>query len=104
MMHRLNRPVVLVALVMVFSLSGTAWADDLPPEPSEAFLVREHANMLIGLYFREYSLPGNGIIDYRTARQILLAEYNEHWDTVGETKAYPLFYWYDADQDGEFAQ
>ena len=95
----------LIAVVLIFSIwisAGLAFAQELPAEPDEQYLVRENVNYVTGFYTREYSLAGNGILDYRTARQILHSEYHAYSDTVVEAKEYPLFYWYDADQDGHF--
>ena len=74
----------------------------LPPEPQEEFLISEDVNIINGLYIRSYSRHQDGVIDYKTARQILISEYNEHWNSVVETKEFPLFYWDDDDQNGEF--
>ena len=103
MTHRRNTKVTAMVLAVVLGIASAAWAHELPPEPSEASLVNEEANLLVGLYVREYSLAGNEVIDYRTARQILVSEQNAYGNTVVETKGYPLFYWYDADQNGHFA-
>ena len=91
-----------VGLALMAGFVGAALANDLPTEPAEQFLVDEDVNIINGLYTREYSLAGNGVVDYKTARQIILSEYNEYWNSVVETKEFPLFYWYDADQDGKF--
>ena len=53
-------------------------------------------------HIREYSLSGDGTVDYKTARQIILSYYNEYWNSVVETKEFPLFYWHDANHDGDF--
>ncbi len=103
MKMKLNIQAVLVGLALMLGMAGAAWAGEVPQEPSDEYLVNEDINITTGLYHREYSLAGNGIVDYKTARQILVAGYNEYWNTVVETKAFPLFYWYDADQDGHFA-
>lgn len=84
------------------SLGHPAFAASPPMEPSEEYLVHEDVNIITGLYAREYSLDGSGVVDYKTARQIVLSEYNEYWNSVVETKEFPLFYWYDADHDGGF--
>ncbi len=103
MKSKLNIQTVLIGLALLLGLAGSAWAGGLPQEPSDAYLVNEDVNIITGLFTREYSLAGNGTVDYKTARQIVLSEYNEYWNTVVETKAFPLFYWYDAEQDGHFA-
>ena len=93
-----------LVLVLTASLVMGSWcyANELPTEPNEDYLVNERVNSIAGLYYREYSLAGNGVIDYKTARQIILSEYNEFWNSVVYTKEHPLFYWHDSDQDGQF--
>ena len=84
------------------SLAQTSYVQNLQPEPSEELLVSEDVNIITGLYTRSYSSQQNGIVDYKTARQIVISEYNEYWNTVVHTKEFPLLYWEDADHDGEF--
>ncbi len=72
-----------------------------PIEPDELLLVNEEINSVVGLYFREYSLKRNGTIDYKTARQIIVSAHNEYGNSVVHTEEYPLFYWYDSNQDGQ---
>ncbi len=92
--------VIGLTLVLV---EGEMVGAEMPPlEPDEAYLVDEDINIVTGLYIREYSLHNDGIVDYKTARQILISEYNEHWNSVVETKEWPLFYWHDAKQDGHW--
>lgn len=94
---------VLLGGMLAMSLTTSpAFAASLPLEPDETHLVREDVNIITGLYTREYSLTDTGVVDYKTARQIVLSEYNAYWNTEVETKAFPLFYWYDANHDGEF--
>ena len=88
--------------LFLFLFLGQGWANNLPPEPNEDFLVSEDVNIITGFYTREYSLAQNGVVDYKTARQIVLSEYNEYWNSVVETREFPLFYWHDANQDGAF--
>ena len=92
-------------LILAFatSLALANWCDAgvLPVEPHEDHLVNEDVNIVAGLYYREYSLRKNGVIDYRTARQIVLSEYNELWNSVVHAIEHPLFYWYDSDGDGQ---
>lgn len=93
---------MVLALAVATNGAGGALAADLPPEPSGEYLVNEDVNIVTGLYTREYSLARNGIVDYMTARQIVRSEYNEYWNTVVETVAFPLFYWSDVGQTGTF--
>ena len=74
----------------------------LSPEPGDDLLIDEDVNIVTGLYTRSYSRQQNGLIDYKTARQIVTSEYNEYWNTVVHTKEFPLLYWEDRNQDGEF--
>ena len=94
---------LIAVILLIGAWAGLALAQELPVEPEEQFLVSEDVNYFTGFYTREYSLAGNGIVDYRTARQVLHSEYHAYSDPVVETKEYPLFYWYDVDQDGHFA-
>ena len=89
--------------VLMISIAGTVRAESLPLEPTDEYLVNEDVNIITGLYIREYSLDGTGIVDYKTARQIIISEYNEYWNSVVQTKEFPLFYWHDAQHDGHFA-
>ncbi len=77
-------------------------AQDLPSEPGNERLVNEDVNIITGLYIREYSLAGNGVVDFKTARQIIQAEHNVFGNTVVETMPHPLFYWFDEKVTGEF--
>ena len=88
----MNFKTVVIGLALVIGMAGWAQAGRLPPEPSEASLINEDVNIITGLYTREYSLAGNRIVDYKTARQILISEYNEYGNSVAETREFPLFY------------
>ena len=91
---------ILLSLIM----EGNGIAANMPQEPGEANLINEDVNIITGLYIREYSLQGDGIVDYKTARQIIFYENNKFWNTVVETVEWPLFYWLDDDRDGVFDQ
>jgi hypothetical protein len=91
---------ILLSLVMV----GQGIAADMPKEPGETHLINEDVNIITGLYTREYSLKGDGVVDYKTARQIIFYENNKFWNTVVETVEWPLFYWLDDNRDGVFDQ
>lgn len=92
----------ILGLLCILVMAGTTMAADLPKEPGEEFLVNEDVNIITGLYIREYSLRGDDIVDFKTARQIIFSEYNEYWNTVVQTIEWPLFYWTDEDRDGVF--
>lgn len=92
----------MVGILLSVVLGGNALAIDMPEEPGEANLINEDVNIISGLYIREYSLKGDGIVDYKTARQIIFYENNKYWNTVVETKEWPLFYWLDTNRDGKF--
>ncbi|HSF09321.1 MAG TPA: hypothetical protein VLA60_07900 [Nitrospirales bacterium] len=91
---------ILLSLIM----EGNGIAAEMPKEPSETYLINEDVNIITGLYTREYSLKGDGVVDYKTARQIIFYENNKFWNTVVETVEWPLFYWLDDDRDGVFDQ
>ena len=96
-------PALIVGMFVMVSSQAVGW-DGPPAEPSEAYLVNEDINSATGFYTREYSLSQDGIVDYKTARQIIVWEYNEYWNSIVETKEYPLFYWHDPNRDGEWVQ
>ncbi|WP_447970592.1 hypothetical protein [Nitrospira sp. M1] len=71
--------VTFILFNMLLLSSLTSFVHAAPPiEPEKTYLVNEDVNVIAGLYFREYSLTGNGVIDYKTARQIIVSEYNEY--------------------------
>jgi hypothetical protein len=98
-----SRSVLLFLAILVSVPIPPASAEVLPSEPGDEHLVNEDVNIVNGLYTREYSLHGDGTIDYRTARQIIRSEYNDYGDTVVEATPHPLFYWYDAKESGVFS-
>ena len=93
---------LVVGVALMWGMAGVAFAIYLPEEPGDDFLVNEEIDTFVGFYVREYSLTQNGVVDYRTARQILGLGLTDNRDTELETKNFPLFYWYDEDQDGRF--
>lgn len=74
----------------------------LPSEPGEEFLIEQSYDSIIGLLFRDYSIRGNGQVDYRTARHILGIHFDDPASEEPHVAPYPLFYWYDAHQDGQW--
>jgi len=89
-------------LLALFLITTSALAHELPPEPGETLLINEEVNVMTGLDIREYSLQNDGRIDFKTARQIRISEYNEYWNSIVTTNAHPLFYWIDQNHDGTF--
>lgn len=77
-------------------------ASSLPDEPDEECLVAQSYDTIAGLLLREYSLRRNGRVDYRTARQIMGVSYDDPAAGELDIAPHPLFYWYDADQDGQW--
>jgi len=92
----------LFLFMHVAAMAPQGLAQGLPPEPESDRLVDEDVNVVVGLYTREYSLSGNGIVDFKTARQIIQAGQNAYGNTVVETLPFPLFYWYDETATGAF--
>jgi hypothetical protein len=95
----------LALLLMTMCLTcrpETILAQRLPTEPAEEFLMNEDVNIATGLYMREYSLHKNGVMDYRTARQIIDSRHNDYGNTVVDAAPHPLFYWYDEKGEGKF--
>lgn len=97
------RSTLFLLAILVTVPTTPASAQVLPSEPGDESLINEDVNIVNGLYTREYSLRGDGTIDYRTARQIIRSEYNDYGDTVVEATPHPLFYWYDAGETGVFS-
>ena len=94
--------ICVFVIFLSLTMGGTGMAKDILKEPDENYLVREDVNIIQGFYFREYSIKQDGVVDFKTARQIIISEYNEHWNSVVHTVEWPLFYWVDEDRDGTF--
>ena len=73
----------------------------LPEEPPKEYLVKEKVDLSVGLYFREYAVLSESV-NYITARQIVAIGRTDYGHSVVETIKYPLFYWFDWNQDGTF--
>ena len=103
----MNRTILTICLSAVLTLCpawpSTSHADSsLPNEPGEELLVAQSSDTIIGLLFRDYSLRGNGQVDYRTARHILGIAYDDPASEEPDVALVPLLYWYDANQDGQW--
>ncbi len=103
-MNKTTQTICLSAILAIcLACSGTGHADSsLPTEPGEEFLVAQSSDTILGLLFRDYSLQGNGRVDYRTARHILGISYDDPASGEPDVASFPLFYWYDANQDGQW--
>jgi len=74
---------------------------NLPTEPPDQYLVSEDIDTVAGLYFRNYAVLSNRV-NYRTARQIMsIAQEHLESDDI-DVSQYPLFYWFDANGDGDY--
>ena len=93
-MRRIGRTLGLSAVVALYwAWPAISQADpSLPNESGEDCLVTQSYDTILGLLVRDYSLRGNGQVNYRTARHIMGISFVRH----------PLFYWYDANQDGRW--
>ncbi len=74
----------------------------LPDEPADELLIEQTFDSAVGFLFRDYSLRGNGQVDYRTARHILGISFDDPASQEPDVASHPLFYWYDPDQDGRW--
>ena len=77
---------------------------NLPQEPEE-FDQREveaYYDWRNNLFFRRFSLSGNGPVNFMTARRTYKVSVNTYGYEVAVTFANPLFYWIDRNGNGEF--
>ncbi len=76
----------------------------LPHEPDE-FDEREldaHYDWRNDLFFREFDMNGNGVVNYMTARRTYKVWLDEFGTPIVVTVGAPLFYWLDCNGNGEF--
>ncbi len=76
----------------------------LPQEPDE-FDDRErdaHYDWRNDLFFREFDLNGDGVVNYMTARRTYNVWLDDFGTPVVVTVGAPLFYWLDRNGNGEF--
>ncbi|MCW5799025.1 MAG: hypothetical protein KIT40_11025 [Nitrospira sp.] len=93
-------PAVL-SLCLIWPISSHA-EPLLPHEPGDELLIEQTFDAVVGLLFRDYSLRGNGHVDYRTARHILGISYDDPASQEPDVALHPLVYWYDPHQDGQW--
>ena len=74
----------------------------IPDEPSDDCLVEQSYDTSVGLFFRSYSLHGDGQVDYRTARHIVGISYDDPATESLEVSPHPVLYWYDPHRDGRW--
>ena len=92
---------MLLVLCLALPTASPA-GSPLPPEPGDDFLIEQTFDSVVGLLFRDYSLQGNGQVDYRTARHILGISYDDPASSRTGCSVAPLFYWYDRNHDGQW--
>ena len=76
----------------------------LPEEPEE-FDDREikaYYDWRNDLFFREFDMNGDGVVNYMTARRTYKVWLDEFGTPVVVTVGAPLFYWLDVNGNGEF--
>jgi hypothetical protein len=93
--------VAAILLCLTCAIDSRA-ALSIPEEPGEEFLVEQSYDTIVGLLFRAYSLHRDGEVDYRTARQIMGISYDDPASAELDVAPYPIFYWYDPKQDGQW--
>lgn len=92
---------VSLALCLLWPTYSTA-DSSLPSEPGDDLLIEQTFDSVVGLLFRDYSLHGDGHVDYRTARHILGIAFDDPASAEPDVALHPLFYWYDPHQDGQW--
>ena len=76
----------------------------LPEEPEEFDdrEVKAYYDWRNDLFFREFDLNGDGVVNYMTARRTYKVWLDEFGTPVVVTVGAPLFYWLDRNGNGEF--
>jgi len=76
----------------------------LPEEPEEFDdrEVRGYYDWRNDLFFREFDMNGDGVVNYMTARRTYKVWLDEFGTPVVVTVGSPLFYWLDVNGNGEF--
>jgi len=76
----------------------------LPEEPEEFDdrEVKAYYDWRNDLFFREFDMNGDGVVNYMTARRTYKVWLDEFGTPVVVTVGSPLFYWLDRNGNGEF--
>ena len=76
----------------------------LPEEPEEFDdrEVKAYYDWRNDLFFREFDMNGDGVVNYMTARRTYKVWLDEFGTPVVVTVGSPLFYWLDVNGNGEF--
>lgn len=76
----------------------------LPEEPEEFDdrEVKAYYDWRNDLFFREFDMNGDGVVNYMTARRTYKVWLDEFGTPVVVTVGAPLFYWLDRNGNGEF--
>ena len=76
----------------------------LPEEPEEFDdrEVKAYYDWRNDLFFREFDMNGDGVVNYMTARRTYKVWLDEFGSPVVVTVGAPLFYWLDRNGNGEF--
>ena len=95
----------LFAFILLLPLPS--WSKDtLPIEPDENARVDEQYDHEGRMLLMLYSLKGDGVVDYVTARMVQEHARSHYGNPVYYTEQFPLFYWWnhtmwnDPEQDG----
>ena len=95
----------LFACILLLPLPS--WSKDtLPIEPDENARVDEQYDHEGRMLLMLYSLKGDGVVDYVTARMVQEHARSHYGNPVYYTEQFPLFYWWnhtmwnDPEQDG----
>ena len=93
---------LMVAGVCLATAPASVASLPIPDEPSDDCLVKQSYDTSVGLFFRSYSLQGDGQVDYRTARHIVAISYDDPATESLEVSPHPVLYWYDPHRDGRW--
>lgn len=106
-MKRALLAVTFGIMIAALPLPSATWAKEgLPVEPDENTRVDELYDHEARMFLFLYSLNGDGVVDYVTARMVEEHARSNYGNPVYYTEPYPLFYWWnhtmynDPERDG----